>query len=214
MLKTPDWTKGESYLLENAPELKLLIKRFSPCTLKVKENTTLFPTLVQGIIAQQLPPETSNNIFKEIAKKVPNIEPKNVLALSDSFFEDQGLSLQKTAYLKNFSQMIIDGKITINKFDEMTDNEIKKQLLTVKGLGQWTIEMTLLLALCRPDIAPTADHIFAKEIKELFNLEKIPKRGQINTLTKHWQPWRSLAVWYLWQNSDSKAQEKEKNNKN
>lgn len=204
MLKTPDWTIGESYLLENAPELKVLIKRFSPCTLKVKENTTLFPTLIQGIIAQQLPPEISNNIFKEIAAKAPNIDPETILGLSDTFFENQGLSLQKTTYLKNFAQMIIDGAITIDKFDEMTDSEIKKQLLTVKGLGQWTIEMTLLLALCRPDIAPAADHIFAKELKELFSLDKIPKRGQINTLTKHWQPWRSLAVWYLWQNSDSK----------
>lgn len=206
MLKTPDWSIGEAYLLENAPELKELINRFSPCTLKIKENTNLFPTLVQGIIAQQLPPEISNNIFKEIATKVVNVVPENILALSDTFFEDQGLSLQKTLYLKNFAQMIIDGEITINKFDQMTDSEIKKQLLTVKGLGQWTIEMTLLLALCRPDIAPAADHIFAKELKELFNLDKIPKRGQINKLTQHWQPWRSLAVWYLWQNADIKAQ--------
>lgn len=213
MLKTPDWTIGESYLLENAPELKSLIKKFSPCTLKVKENTTLFQTLIQGIIAQQLPPEISNNIFQEIAAKLPNIAPESILALSDSFFEDQGLSLQKTAYLKNFAQMIINGDITINKFEEMTDSEIKKQLLTVKGLGQWTIEMTLLLALCRPDIAPAADHIFAKELKELFNLDKIPKRGQINTLTKHWQPWRSLAVWYLWQNSDRKEQENKQQNR-
>jgi DNA-3-methyladenine glycosylase II len=211
MLKTPDWSKGEIYLLENAPELEPLIKRFSPCTLKVKKNTTIFPTLVQGIIAQQLSPEISNSIFKKIEIEITNITPKNILALSNSFFEKQGLTLQKAIYLKDFAQMIVDGKLTIDKFDEMSDNEIKKQLLQVKGLGQWTIEMTLLLALCRPDIAPAADHIFAKEIKELFNLEKIPKRGQINKLTKHWQPWRSLAVWYLWQNSDSKALAKGKN---
>ena len=101
--------------------------------------------------------------------------------------------------------MILDNKVTLDKFQEMTDAQITKQLLDVKGLGQWTVEMFLLLALCRTDIVPTADHIFKKSLKNLLKLSDIPKRGEINKITEKWRPWRSLAVWYLWHYADEEA---------
>ena len=99
------------------------------------------------------------------------------------------------------------GQVTIEKFSEMTDAEITKQLVQIRGLGQWTIEMFLLLALCRTDVIPSADFIFKKELKLLMGLSDIPKRGQISKITEHWRPWRSLGVWYLWQFAAEKEQE-------
>lgn len=96
----------------------------------------------------------------------------------------------------------------MDKFDDMTDSQITKQLMQIRGLGQWTIEMFLLLALCRTDVVPSADFIFKKELQKMLNLSEIPKRGKINTLTETWRPWRSLAVWYIWQ----KANDSEKDN--
>ena len=90
----------------------------------------------------------------------------------------------------------------MDKFDEMTDAQISKQLLQIRGLGQWTIEMFLLLALCRTDVVPTADFIFKKELQQMLDLNSIPKRGYINTVTASWRPWRSLAVWYIWQKAN------------
>ena len=93
----------------------------------------------------------------------------------------------------------------MDKFAEMTDSQISKQLLQIRGLGQWTIEMFLLLALCRTDVVPSADFIFKKELQKMLNLPDLPKRGQINKLTEKWRPWRSLAVWYIWQQANSES---------
>lgn len=71
--------------------------------------------------------------------------------------------------------MVLDNKVTLNQISKMTDAQITKQLLDVKGLGQWTIEMFLLLALCEPISVPTADHVFKKSLKTLLNLSDIPK---------------------------------------
>lgn len=126
----------------------------------------------------------------------------------------QGLVKQKAEYLKSFAEAAVSGSITIELFAEMTDTEITKQLVQVRGLGQWTIEMFLLLALCRTDVVPSADFIFKKELKQLMDLPEIPKRGQITKITEHWRPWRSLGVWYLWQqaavaeNEDKTVKEK------
>ena len=64
--------------------------------------------------------------------------------------------------------------------------------------------MFLLLGLCRPDVVPSADYIFKKELQQLLHLPELPKRGLINKVTEPWRPWRSLVVWYLWQHANEK----------
>ena len=202
MLVTPLWSLGDEYLLENAPELKPLIEKYAPCTMQPEKETRYFETLVRGLISQQLPPDVVTNICQKMQNHFGRLTPEKILAATDAELAAQGLVQQKISYLKIFAQMVIDNKITLNNFHEMTDAQITKQLLEVKGLGQWTIEMFLLLALCRTDIVPTADHVFKKSLKNLLNLPDIPKRGEINKITEKWRPWRSLAVWYLWRYAD------------
>ena len=202
MLVTPLWSLGDEYLLENAPELKPLIEKYAPCTMQPEKETRYFETLVRGLISQQLPPDVVTNICQKMQNHFGSLTPEKILAATDAELAAQGLVQQKISYLKNVAQMVIDNKITLNNFHEMTDAQITKQLLEVKGLGQWTIEMFLLLALCRTDIVPTADHVFKKSLKNLLNLPDIPKRGEINKITEKWRPWRSLAVWYLWRYAD------------
>lgn len=204
MCQTPDWSLGDRYLRENATELAPLIEKFSPCTLKPKKEEEYFGVLLAGIIAQQLPPDVSQDIMQKLFQLLGSpVTPEAVLAVDKQKLADIGIVNQKIDYMKNFAEACCKKQITIEKFHEMTDSQIYKQLLEIRGLGQWTIEMFLLLALCRTDIVPSADFIFKKELKKLMQLDDIPKRGQINKITEHWRPWRSLAVWYLWQNADS-----------
>ena len=205
MLQTPDWSLGDKYLLQEVPVLGPLIKKYSPCTLVPENETRYFATLLRGLISQQLPPDVVNDLCRKITLLVGEVTPENIIATTDKELLAQGLVQQKIDYLRNFSHMVANGQVTLDKFEEMSDTEISKQLLQVKGLGQWTIEMFLLLALCRTDIVPTADHNFAKALQTLLNLPALPKRGEINKLTASWRPWRSLAVWYLWQASDELA---------
>lgn len=201
---TPLWSLGDKHLLENAPELKPLIEKYAPCTMQPEKESRYFETLVRGLISQQLPPDVVTNICQKMHDHFGSITPEKILKASEASLAAQGLVQPKISYLKNFAQMVTDNKVTINNFQEMTDAQITKQLLDVKGLGQWTIEMFLLLALCRTDIVPTADHVFKKSLKSLLDLSDIPKRGEINKITEKWRPWRSLAVWYLWRYADDK----------
>ena len=205
MLATPVWSLGDKYLLENAPELKPLIEKYTPCTMQPENEAHYFETLVRGLISQQLPPDVVKDICQKMHNHFGSITPEKILEASDSELAAQGLVQQKIVYLKNFAHMVLGNKVTLDKFKEMTDTQITKQLLDVKGLGQWTIEMFLLLALCRTDIVPTADHVFKKSLKNLLNLPDIPKRGGINKITEKWRPWRSLAVWYLWRYADEES---------
>ena len=205
MPQTPDWSLGDKYLLQQVPILEPLIKKYSPCTLIPEDKSRYFETLIRGLISQQLPPSVVNDLCAKIKVLLEDVTPEKIIACTDKELLAQGLTQQKIDYLRNLSHMVVNGQIALDKFEEMSDNEISKQLLQVKGLGQWTIEMFLLLALCRTDVVPTADHNFAKALQNLLNLPALPKRGEINKITVSWRRWRSLAVWYLWQASQDLA---------
>ena len=205
MCQTPDWSLGDEYLRENAPELAPFVTKYAPCPLVAKPQEEYFGILLTGIISQQLPPEVSQELLAKLTALTGRpITPEAGVKLQHADYLAIGLKQQKIDYLYGFAQAVADGKINMGKFADMTDSQITKQLLTVRGLGQWTIEMFLLLGLCRPDVVPSADYIFKKELQQLLNLYELPKRGVINKVTETWRPWRSLAVWYLWQHANDK----------
>ena len=183
MLTAPDWALGSRYLRENAPELIPFIEKYGPCNLQPEAPEKYFGTLVTGIISQQLPPDVSLAMVKRLEETVGTpITPEAIASAAESDLCSCGIMPQKVMYLKGFAEAVLNGEVTMDKFAGMTDSEITKQLIKIKGLGQWTAEMFLLL-----------------RVKEIFNLNAMPKRKQILELTEHWRPWRSLAVWYLWQ---------------
>ena len=205
MCQTPDWSLGDKYLRENAPELAPFVDKYSPCPLQARPQSEYFSILLTGIISQQLPPEVSQQLLQKLEGLTGKpITPEAILRLTSEEYLAIGLNQQKIDYLYGFAQAVADGKIDMSRFATMTDSQITKQLLTVRGLGQWTIEMFLLLGLCRPDVVPSADYIFKKELQQLLHLPELPKRGVTNKVTEPWRPWRSLVVWYLWQHANDK----------
>ena len=202
MQKTTDWLAGESFLRENAKELLPFVNKYGHCTLEPDGQERYFEVLLTGIAAQQLPPESSGKIMDQLRHLAGNpVTPEKLLSLSDETIVTCGLTALKVVYMKAFARLVLDHVIDFGAFPEMTDAQILKQLKMVRGLGQWTIEMFLLLSLCRPDVLPGDDFLLKKEMQLLFNLKDVPKRGQLNKLMEGWRPWRSLAVWYLWQHS-------------
>lgn len=203
MCQTPDWSLGDRYLRENVAELAPLVEKYSPCPLKCKEKEEYFAILLAGIIAQQLPPDVSQELMQKLEGLTGKpITPEGILNASHEALKAIGIVEQKVKYIQDFARSVQLGDITMDKFSEMTDSQISKQLLQIRGLGQWTIEMFLLLALCRTDVVPCSDFIFKKELQQMLKLDSVPKRGQINKLTEGWRPWRSLAVWYMWQHAN------------
>ena len=202
MQKKTDWPAGENYLRENAKELVPFMDAYGHCTLEPDSEGRFFEVLVTGIAAQQLPPESSRKVMDQLRRLAGSpVTPEKLLSLTDETIVTCGLTALKVTYMKEFARLVLDHTIDFSAFPEMTDSQIVKLLKTVKGLGQWTVEMFLLLSLCRPDVLPGDDFLLKKEVQLLFDLKEVPKRGQLNRLMEPWRPWRSLAVWYLWQHS-------------
>jgi DNA-3-methyladenine glycosylase II len=203
MMPSPDWSLGERFLRQRASELRELLERFGPCSLKPRPQEQYFKILITGIVAQHLPPEASLLLTGKLEKILGgDITPQSILQAGEEQLLTTGLSPLKAVYAKEFAQAVSEGTIDFAGFAELSDSQVRKTLLPVRGLGQWTIEMFMLLTLCRPDVLPADDFLLKKSLQQLFKLEKLPKRGEIMRLTAAWSPWRGLAAWYLWQKVD------------
>lgn len=205
MQNVPDWAQGEKFLRQEAPELKAYMDSYGPCDLQPKKVEEYFGILVTGMAAQQLPPEASRELVAKLTAVVGGtLRPENVLQTDEAVLAGCGLTALKIGYIKAFAAQVEEGSLVFQEFADLTDGQILKKLLPVRGLGQWTIELFLLLTLCRPDVLPADDYLLKKELQKVFHLSKIPKRGEALKLTAAWRPWRSLAAWYLWQHAGKK----------
>ncbi len=157
-----------------------------------------FRTLVYIIIEQQISLMAANKIFARLEASLVRIEPEIILQTPPEVFRLAGLNRQKVNTLFELSSLIIDRQLDLNLLGEIDDDEIRKSLTAVKGIGNWTVDIYLLEALNRPDILPDSDLALARCIQALWELEQRPDRKQIKLLAEKWRPWRSYAVRLIW----------------
>jgi DNA-3-methyladenine glycosylase II len=164
-----------------------------------------YHALVRTIIYQQLSGKAAGTIKQRFLDLYPNVKhpkPEDVLATSDHKFRTVGLSLQKVSYIKDLSQKFSEGYISTRKLNKITDDEVREHLLKVKGIGNWTVDMFMMFTLYRPDILPTGDLGIQKGFQRIFKLKKLPEPKKMITLAQPWQPYRTIASWYLWRTID------------
>lgn len=160
-----------------------------------------YHSLVRTIIYQQLSGKAAGTIKQRFLDLYPDVrhpKPEDVLKTSDHKLRSVGLSTQKVAYIKDLSEKFIDGHITSQTLKKMTDDEVRSHLIQIKGIGDWTVDMFLMFTLGRPDVLPTGDLGIQKGFQRLFNLKKLPEPKKMITLAKLWEPYRTVASWYVW----------------
>ena len=197
------WREAEDHLAASDPVIRQLIGRYGPC--RLEPNNDFFGILCNSIISQQLATKAAAAIHARfIAYYDNNLTPARV---AESAFEDLrglGLSNQKATYIQDLASKVLAGEVTPERFPAMPDEDIIKQLVTVKGIGVWTAQMFLIFALNRPDVLPTDDFGVRKAIMVLYQLNAMPGKAVMEPIAKPWQPWRSVASWYLWRSLDNK----------
>jgi DNA-3-methyladenine glycosylase II len=112
-----------------------------------------------------------------------------------------GMSYSKASYIKNIAQAFVNKDLDVKKLKKMSDEEIKKELVKIKGVGNWTAEMILIFTFKREDVFSLGDAGLRRAIKNLY---KIEKDVDILKLSKKWKPKRSFACWYLWRSLDNR----------
>jgi len=160
-----------------------------------------YQSLVRTIIYQQLSGKAAGTIKQRFLDLYPDVRhpaPEDVLKISDQKLRSVGLSAQKVMYIKDLSEKFIEGHITSRTLKKMSDDEVRAHLIQIKGIGNWTVDMFLMFTLYRPNILPTGDLGIQKGFQRIFNLQELPDPKKMNALAKPWEPYRTVASWYVW----------------
>ena len=165
-----------------------------------------FCSLAEAIVYQQLNGKAAVTIFNRFAALAGEpLTPEGILKLSDEQLRSVGLSKQKSAYLKDLAAKTAAGLLDFARLRELTDDEVIEHLTQVKGVGVWTAHMFLMFSLRRPNVLPTGDYGVQVAIRKHYRKRKLPKPKDMEKIAKAWEPYRSVACWYMWRSLDIKT---------
>ena len=188
-----------STLEENDPGLTPLFDTYETPVLSIGQN--YFWSLCRSIIYQQLSGKAAKSIADRFIGLYKNNEypnPQEVLNTDVKALRSIGLSGAKAGYIHNIARAFIDDVIQFDHFSYISDSDIKDQLIKIKGIGPWTVEMFLIFTLNRPDIFPATDLGIQKGYQRYYRLETLPKPYDMIEKAKQWRPYRSVVTLYLW----------------
>ena len=196
--------KAVIHLKKSDPVLRSIIERVGPC--RMEFGPAEFSSLAEAIVYQQLNGKAAVTIFKRFAELAGEpITPEGILKLSDSQLRAVGLSKQKSAYLKDLAARTAAGLLDFSKLPDMSDEQVIQHLTQVKGVGVWTAHMFLIFSLRRPNVLPTGDYGVQMAVKKHYRKRKLPKPMEMEKIARAWEPYRSIACWYMWRSLDIKT---------
>jgi len=199
-MKPKYWNKGKIFLSNKDKVLKDIINQFPKENLILNNN--YYHSLLNSIIGQQISVSAANSIKTKFFDLHKNIVPKNVLIFKENSLRKCGLSRQKILYIKNISYFFIKNKIFFTNIKTYTEIEIKEKLISIKGVGNWTVDMFLLFSYGSSDIFPQGDLGFIKAVSKSYKKELPLSEVYLKKLKKKWSPYSSIATWYLWRSLD------------
>jgi DNA-3-methyladenine glycosylase II len=192
------------HLKKSDAVLRDIIERVGPFRMEFSEPK--FHSLAEAIVYQQLNGKAAETIFKRFTAIAGEpLAPEGILKLTNEQMRGVGLSKQKSAYLRDLAERTHRGDLDFDRLADLPDEEVIEHLTQVKGIGVWTAHMFLMFALRRPNVLPTGDFGIRMAIKKYYKKRKIPNPAQMEKIAKPWEPFRSVACWYLWRSLDIKT---------
>jgi DNA-3-methyladenine glycosylase II len=157
-----------------------------------------FPTLVHIILEQQVSLASAKWAYDRLAAAASPLTPVRFLEFDDATLKTIGFSRQKTAYVRDLARAIREGRLDLAALEAMDDAAARSELVKIKGIGRWTADIYLLMALLRPDVWPSGDLALAVAAQRLKRLPSRPTPDEIDALGAAWRPWRAVAARLLW----------------
>ncbi len=191
--------KSANKLAEIDSRFSRLISEFGYPTFKEENN--YFEALLKNIIYQQLSGKAAKTIYSRFLKLFETTQypsPDKILNTPVEHLRGAGLSNQKVTYILDLSKKYVEGTLQLDELDEKSDKEISAQLIQVKGIGQWTADMFLMFTLNRIDVFPLGDLGVKKGVAIIENLPELPTEKHMAEISEKWQPYRTIAAWYMW----------------
>jgi DNA-3-methyladenine glycosylase II len=196
--------KAVAHLKKSDPVLRAIIERVGPA--RMEFGVPEFASVAEAIVYQQLNGKAAATIFNRFAAIAGKpLTPQGIVKLTDAQLRSVGLSKQKSSYLKDLSAKTAEGLLDFATLGDLPDEEVIQQLTQVKGIGVWTAHMFLMFSLRRPNVLPTGDYGIQMAIKKYYKKRKLPKPKDMEKIARAWEPYRSVACWYLWRSLDIKT---------
>ena len=157
-----------------------------------------FPTLVHIILEQQVSLASARAAFNKLLSAAAPLTPQRFLEFDDAELKQIGFSRQKTGYSRGLARNILEGRLNLDELMSWDDDEVRQTLRRIKGIGHWSADIYLLMALRRPDVWPSGDLALATAVKKVKHLEAVPSQEQLENISLPWRPWRAVAARMFW----------------
>jgi len=157
-----------------------------------------FQTLIHIILEQQVSLSSAKAAFDRLLAAANPLTPERFLKLNDTELKAVGFSRQKTAYGRCLAQAVVRRDLDLPALNSMDDESVRSVLMKIKGIGRWTSDIYLLMALLRADVWPRGDLALALAVQQVKKLRQRPTEEELSEISNEWQPWRSVAARLLW----------------
>lgn len=200
--------EGLDHLRDSDERLREVIDERGPLDLEARVRgrpADPYGALLRAIIGQQLSVKAARTIYERFTGlfdgRTPT--PEELLEVDADALRAVGLSRAKASYVRSLAEHVISGELELDRLDELPDEEVAAELIAVKGLGQWSVDMFLIFHLGRSDVLPVGDLGVRRAIERLYGFEALPSAAEVEALGERWRPYRSLASLYLWESLDN-----------
>ncbi len=197
--------RAEASLPECDPLLGELMHEVGPCQLEPKGDP--YRELIRSVVFQQLAGSAARAIHARLRThfggRIPRAE---VLANTDSeILRELGLSRQKAQTVLEVARAFEQRRLDTRRLRRMSNADVVQSVTQLRGIGEWTAHMLLIFCLGRPDVLPVGDFGVRKGAQLLYRLDDLPKPRELEQIAAPWKPYRSVATWYLWRQSERAA---------
>ncbi|HIE92479.1 MAG TPA: DNA-3-methyladenine glycosylase 2 family protein [Acidobacteria bacterium] len=178
------------------PDLARIAERFGPPPLWGRAPG--YATLVQIILEQQVSLASAKATFVRMRNAFGEVTAEGIASLSAADIQTAGVTRQKASYCLGLAQLIQSGGLDLRALGRAEDREVRRRLIEIRGIGAWTADIYLLMALGRPDIWPDGDLALATAAQQVKRLRRRPDDARLRALAARWAPWRAVAARLLW----------------
>jgi DNA-3-methyladenine glycosylase II len=198
------WDEACKHLTRRDRVMKKLIPQFGEARLQSRGDA--FTTLARSIVGQQISTKAAQSVWEKFAALLDapstKLAPAEVLELESDQMRGAGLSARKVEYLRDLATHFADGTVHVRKWQQMDDEDIIEELVSIRGIGRWTAEMFLIFHLMRPNVLPVDDLGLIKGISVNYFSGEPVTRVEAREVGDAWAPFRSVATWYIWRSLD------------
>ncbi len=206
MAKKPDnlipdyWEDAKAELMKRDRILRRLIPQFGDLHLVGRGEP--FVTLARSIVGQQISVKAAQSVWERLLGACPRMTPAALQKLGVDKLAACGLSKRKAEYLSDLARHFRDDSVTQRDWSAMDDEDVIAELVQIRGIGRWTAEMFLIFNLLRPNVLPLDDLGLLRGISTNYFSGEPVSRSDAREVAANWEPWRTVATWYLWRSLD------------